>query len=108
MCRREKSESRSQKPEGVERPRRGVDPGGGAVGPDLLFPDGDFGLEGVDEEAAGFEGFGAVGGGDGDHDGGLAEGDAAGAVEDGELEDGPALRGPLVARSASWRVAISG
>src|SRR4051812_39267961 len=69
----------------------GMDPGVGAVRPDFFFPDGDFGFQGVDEEAGGFEGFVAVGGGDGDQDGRLFDLDAAGAVEEGEAEDGPAL-----------------
>jgi len=48
-----------------------LNPGAGAVGPDFFFPDGDVGLDGVDDEAGGGEGFVAVGAGDGDEDGRL-------------------------------------
>lgn len=72
-----------------------MDPSAGAVGPDFLFPDGDVGLDGVDDETGGGEGFVAMGAGDGDEDGGFGEGDAAGAVEDDLLDDGPLGAGGL-------------
>lgn len=66
-----------------------------AVAPDFFFPDGCDGFESVDAVAAGVGGFGAVGGGDGDGDGGVADVESSDAVVDGDLGDVPALSGFL-------------
>ena len=68
-----------------------------AVGPNgaifeiLLFPDGDGAFEGVDGEAAGVEGGGAMRGADGDEDAGFADFQAAETVGDGDAVDGEFL-----------------
>ena len=59
----------------------------------LLLPDGDGFLEGVDDPAAGVEGGAAMGGGDGDEDAGFADGEAAEAMDDGDVADGEVLDG---------------
>src|SRR5438094_5829928 len=55
-----------------------------AAFPDLLLPDRNGLLEGVDGEAAGLEGCGAVGAGDGDQDARLPNLEPADAVADGD------------------------
>src|SRR5438105_14204665 len=54
---------------------------------DGLRPDGDVLLEAVDEVGHGGEGFGAVGGVDGDAEGASADGDAAAGVVAGEGDE---------------------
>ena len=72
-----------------------VGAGGGpldfAGGVGFLLPDGDAGLDGVDEEAVGVEGRFAVGRRGEGHDGAFADGEGADAVDGDRLGDGEFL-----------------
>ena len=72
-----------------------VGAGGGprdfAGGVGFLFPDGDAGLDGVDEEAVGVKGGFAMGRGGQRHDGAVADGEGADAVDGEGLGDGEFL-----------------
>ena len=70
-----------------------VYPLGCSVGPVFLFPNRDAFFERVDQPLAGGEGCAAVGAGGDDGDRGLAERDAAEAVDDRALDELPALAG---------------
>jgi len=65
----------------------------GAVGELLLLPDGNGFLEGIDDPAAGVEGGAAMGGGDRDEDAGFADGEAAEAMDDGDVAGREVLDG---------------
>jgi hypothetical protein len=60
----------------------------GAIFEELLLPDGDGALEGVDGEAASVKGCGAMGGAYGDEDAGFADFKAAEAVDNSQPMDG--------------------
>ncbi len=63
----------------------------GAVDELLLLPDGHGLFERVDDPAAGVEGSAAMSGGDRDEDAGFAHGEAAEAMEDGDIANGKLL-----------------
>src|SRR5208337_1399700 len=72
-------------------PQPRVDPFVAAVGPGLAFPDRRDLLQSVDEPAAGFKSLVAVGTAHGDDHADLAQVEVADPMDDGDLDDWPAL-----------------